>query len=37
MKLPPQAKKVFTGQIFDVYQWEQEMYDGSFETFEMLK
>lgn len=37
MKLPPQAKKVFTGQVFDVYHWEQEMYDGSFETFEMLK
>lgn len=37
MKLPPQAKKVFTGQIFDVYQWEQEMYDGSYATFEMLK
>lgn len=36
MKLPPQAKKVFTGNIFDVYQWQQEMYDGSYETFEML-
>lgn len=36
MKLPPQAKKVFTGNIFDVYQWQQEMFDGSFETFEML-
>jgi len=37
MKLPPQAKKVFDGEIFDVYQWEQEMYDGSKATFEMLK
>lgn len=37
MKLPPQAEKVFTGKIFDVYQWQQEMFDGSFETFEMLK
>lgn len=37
MKIPPQAKKVFTGQIFDVYHWEQEMYDGSFKTFERLK
>lgn len=37
MKLPPQAKKVFTGVIFDVYQWEQEMYDGTKETFEKLK
>ena len=37
MKIPLQAKKVFTGKIFDVYQWEQEMYDGSTHTFEMLK
>ena len=33
MKLPEQAKKVFDGEIFDVYQWDQEMYDGSTETF----
>lgn len=37
MRLPPQAKKVFQGKIFSVYQWEQEMFDGSHETFEMLK
>lgn len=37
MKLPPQAKKVFQGKIFSVYQWQQEMYDGTTETFEMLK
>ena len=36
MKIPKQAKKVFTGEIFDTYQWEQEMFDGSKETFEML-
>lgn len=36
MRIPKQAKKVFTGEIFDVYQWQQEMYDGSYETFEML-
>lgn len=35
-KLPPQAKKVFSGEIFDVYQWEQELYDGSTATFERL-
>lgn len=35
-KIPPQAKKVFTGEIFDVYQWEQEMFDGSKQTFEKL-
>jgi 8-oxo-dGTP pyrophosphatase MutT (NUDIX family) len=31
------AKLVFKGKIFDVYQWEQEMYDGSKATFEKLK
>lgn len=35
--LPPQAKKVFSGQIFDVYQWEQEMFDGSVAVFEKVK
>lgn len=34
--LPINAKKVFSGVIFDVYQWEQEMYDGSTEIFERL-
>lgn len=37
MHIPPQAKKVFSGVIFDVYQWEQELFDGSKDTFEMLK
>ena len=37
MKIPSNAKKVFDGIIFDVYQWEQEMFDGSTSTFEMLK
>lgn len=37
MKIPNNAKKVFSGVIFDVYQWEQKMFNGSFETFEMLK
>lgn len=35
--LPDNAKKVFEGVIFDVYQWEQKMFDGSLETFEKLK
>ncbi len=35
--LPDGASKVFTGVIFDVYQWEQEMYDGSTATFERLE
>lgn len=37
MKIPPQAKKVFKGVIFDVYQWEQEMFDGSKAIFERLR
>lgn len=35
--LPSDAKMVFKGKIFDVYQWEQKMFDGSYETFEKLK
>jgi len=35
--IPPDAKRVFKGVIFDVYQWQQQMYDGSFATFEKLK
>ena len=37
MKIPKEAKLVFKGQIFDVYQWKQKMFDGSYETFEALK
>jgi ADP-ribose pyrophosphatase len=35
--VPENAKQVFKGMIFDVYHWEQEMFDGSTHTFEMLK
>ncbi|MBD3363571.1 NUDIX domain-containing protein [Candidatus Dojkabacteria bacterium] len=35
--IPEHAKKVFEGVIFDVYQWEQEQFDGSKATFEKLK
>ncbi len=35
--VPSQAKRVFKGIIFDVYHWQQEMYDNTTETFEMLK
>lgn len=37
MKIPAKAKMVFKGKIFDVYQWQQKVFDGSTETFEMLK
>ncbi|HEX8974316.1 MAG TPA: NUDIX hydrolase [Patescibacteria group bacterium] len=35
--IPDHAKKVFDGVIFDVYQWEQEMFDGSKAIFEKIK
>lgn len=35
--IPKNATKVFSGEIFDVYQTPQKMYDGSIQTFEMLK
>src|SRR3990167_5343878 len=35
--IPDSAKKVFSGVIFDVYQWEQEQFDGTKATFEKLK
>ncbi len=34
--VPESAKLVFEGQIFDVHQWEQELYDGSTQTFEKI-
>jgi len=36
-KIPKKAKQIFKGEIFDVYQWPQKMFDGSTATFEMLK
>lgn len=35
--VPDNAIRVFSGQIFDVFQWPQQMYDGSEAIFEMLK
>lgn len=35
--IPKEAKRVFKGVIFDVYQWQQEKFDGSFATYEMIK
>lgn len=36
-QLPSNAKLVFKGEIFEVWQWEQKMYDGTVEIFEKLK
>jgi len=35
--LPENAKLVHKGIIFDTYQWEQEMFDGSIQIFEAIK
>lgn len=36
-KVPPHAQKVFSGTIFDVYQWPQQLFDGSEATYEMVR
>lgn len=35
--MPASARRVFEGAIFDVYQWKQKMFDGSYAIFEKLK
>lgn len=35
--VPDNAKRVFRGIIYDTYHWEQELFDGTSTTFEMLK
>lgn len=35
--LPEHAKLVFKGVLFDTYQWEQELFDGTTATFERLR
>ena len=36
-KIPAHATCVFRGILFDVYHWEQELFDGSTTTFEAIK
>lgn len=35
-KFPANAKKVFAGVIYDVYQWPQQLYDGTTVTYERI-
>lgn len=35
--IPSEARKVFQGEIYGVYQWPQKLFDGSMATFEMIK
>ena len=34
--IPENAERVFEGKIFDIWQWEQRMFDGSTSTFEKV-
>lgn len=36
-KIPPHAKKVFQGDVYEIYQWPQQMFDGTVKTFEVAK
>jgi len=36
-KLPNSAKRVFKGKSYEIWQWEQKMYDGCFKIFERVK
>jgi len=35
--IPKHAKRVFTGEFFEVFNWPQKMFDGTTRTFERLK
>lgn len=35
--IPEHAKRVFKGVLFEVYQWEQELFDGKIKTFEAIR
>src|SRR3990167_56699 len=35
--IPKKAKRVFKGVLFDVYHWEEKMFDGSHQTYEKIK
>jgi ADP-ribose pyrophosphatase len=37
LRIPFHAEKVFSGTLHDIYQWQQEMFDGSFQVFEGIK
>lgn len=34
--MPKNARRVFKGEIFEIWQWEQELFDGTTATFERL-
>jgi ADP-ribose pyrophosphatase len=36
-RIPPHARRVYEGLLFEVFQWEQELFDGSTGTFEAVR
>ena len=37
MQIPKNARLVFNGKLFQVYQWRQKMFDGSYQIFERAR
>jgi ADP-ribose pyrophosphatase len=37
VKIPKGAKLVFKGMLYNTYHWRQKMFDGSYETYELLE
>ncbi len=37
MQIPSHAKRVYAGIIYDIYQWDQTLFDGSTETYEAVR
>lgn len=37
IKIPKEARLVYSGVVFDIFQWEQELFDGSKATFERAR
>jgi len=37
VEIPKEAKLVFKGILFDVYQWQQKVFNGGYQTYERLK
>ena len=35
--IPPNAQRAYEGEIFDIYRWDQELYDGTSAVFERAK
>jgi len=35
--IPKDAKKVFSGELFEIYQWQQRLFDGTYAIFEKVK